>query len=203
MRRRFLLAAAALAAVAVQLPAPPASAAGDPAAMIESLGNQTLTVLRRDVPAPERLARFRMLFHRYFDVPGIARFVLGRYWRAAPPAEQQQFVNLFDKYITAAYSDRLSQYGGETLRVTGSRQIPGGALVRSEIIRPSGAPPIKVDWRLTAADGGFRISDVIVDGVSLAVTQRAEFASVIQRDGGRVTGLMRMLQEKTAAVSGE
>ncbi|HEV2303431.1 MAG TPA: ABC transporter substrate-binding protein [Stellaceae bacterium] len=202
MTRRLVLAAAIIMLAAVQLPAPRASAAGDPAAMVQSLGNQTLTVLRRDVPPAERLARFRVLFHRYFDVPGIARFVLGRYWLSASPRQREQFVNLFDEYITAAYSDRLSKYGGETLRVTGSRPGPDGALVASEIVRPSGAPSIKVDWRITNEGGKPRISDVIVDGVSLAVTQRSEFASVIQRDGGQVSGLMQLMREKTASSAG-
>jgi phospholipid transport system substrate-binding protein len=206
MTRRFLLIAAALIAAAVQLPAHRAAAATAPAAMIQSLGNQTLTVLRRDFPPAERLARFRELFRHYFDVPGIARFVLGRYWWTIGPEQQQQFVNLFDQYITSAYSERLSKYGGESLQVTSSRPFPGGVLVTSEIINPSDASraaPIKVDWRLTREDGGFRISDVMVDSVSLAVTQRAEFASVIQRNGGQVSGLMQLMQEKTEALSGE
>ena len=204
MRRRSLLVAAALVAAAVQLPALPAAAAApdDPAAMIQSLGNQTLTVLRRDFPPPERLARFRELFNRYFDVPGIARFVLGRYWQAASPEEQEQFINLFQGYVTAAYSDRLSNYGGASLQVTGTRPSPDGALVTSQIVRPTGTP-IKVDWRVVREDGGLKIADVVVDGVSLAVTQRSEFASVLQRDGGRIAGLMQLMRQKTGASATE
>ncbi len=68
----------------------------------------------------------------------------------------------------------------------------------SEIIRPNGAPPAKVDWRVTRADGAYKITDVVVEGVSMAVTQRSEFASVIQRNGGKVEGLLAMLRQKTA-----
>ena len=113
MTRRLLL-VATLIAVAAPLPAHRAAAAPEPAAMIQSLGNQTLTVLRQDFPPQERLARFRELFNRNFDVPGIARFVLGRYWRVETPEQRQQFVDLFSKYITAAYSERLSKYGGQS-----------------------------------------------------------------------------------------
>jgi hypothetical protein len=92
-------------------------------------------------------------------------------------------------------SARFAQYRGETLRVTGSRSDPEGAIVTSEIVRPDGGPPIKVDWRLSARDGLYKISDVIIDGVSMGTSERSEFASVIQRSGGQVQGLLAMMRE--------
>ena len=82
--------------------------------MITSLGNQALKVLGKNVDPNERVARFRQLFSEDFDVPGIARFVLGRYWRVATPQQQQEFVKLFTNYIALAYSDRLAEYSGES-----------------------------------------------------------------------------------------
>jgi phospholipid transport system substrate-binding protein len=183
--------------LAVVLAARPAAAAADPAAVITSLGNQALEVLGKNVAPTARVARFRQLFSQDFDVPGIARFVLGRYWRVATPQQQQEFVRLFANYIVLAYSNRLAEYSGESLKVTGSRPVPDGSLVSSQIVRPNGAPPAEVDWRLTRADGAYKISDVIVEGVSMAVTQRSEFASVIQRHGGQVEGLITALRQKT------
>jgi phospholipid transport system substrate-binding protein len=198
MRRCFLIAACFLI-LGILMPARPAAAAADPAAVITNLGNQALEVLGKNVNANTRVARFRQLFSEDFDVPGIARFVLGRYWRVATPAQQQDFVTLFANYIALAYSDRLAEYSGETLRVTGSRAAPDGSVVSSEIVRPNGAPPAKIDWLLTQHDGAYKISDVIVEGVSMAVTQRSEFASVIQRNGGQVQGLITALRQKTEA----
>ena len=86
--------------------------------------------------------------------------------------------------------------------MTGSRADQEGAIVASEIIRPSGAPPVKVEWRLTDQHGTYKIRDVAVDGISMAVTQRSEFASVIQRNGGQVQGLIAMLRDKTAGPAG-
>ena len=195
-KRRLLLVAVSLLVVAVLLPARPAAAA-DPGAVIANLGNQALEVLGKNVDPGRRLARFRQLFVADFDVPGIARFVLGRYWRLATPAQQQEFVRVFTDYIAVAYSNRLSEYSGETLRVVGSRPAPDGALVSSEIVRPNGQPPAHVEWLLTPQGGAYKISDVIVEGVSMAVTQRSEFASVIQRNGGQVQGLIMALRQKT------
>lgn len=199
MIRRWFLIGVCVLIVGILISPGRAAAAADPAAVITNLGNQALEVLGNNVDPKLRVARFRQLFSEDFDVPGIARFVLGRYWRVATEPQQQEFVKLFADYIALAYSNRLAEYSGETLRVTGSRPAPDGSVVSSEIVRPNGAPPAKVDWVLTPHDGAYKISDVVVEGVSMAVTQRSEFASVIQRNGGQVQGLITALRQKTEA----
>jgi len=140
VRRCFLTAALVLLAGALA-PAIPAEAAADPAALISNLGSQALQVLGKDVTPAQRAARFRELLRQDFDVPGIARFVLGRYWNAATEEQRAEFVKLFEDYIALAYSTRLAEYIGETFKVTGSRPDADGAIVSSQIIRPAGAPP--------------------------------------------------------------
>jgi len=195
MTRRSIL-AAALVLMAGTL-ATPVLAAADPAAMIKDLGNRALEVLGKNASPAQRVARFHELFREDFDVPGIARFVLGRYWKTSTPEQQEEFVKLFEDYIALVYSSQLAAYSGETLKVTGSRPEPEGAVVASEIVRPTGTPPVKVEWHLTDRNGAYKISDVAVDGISMAVTQRSEFAAVIQRNGGQVQGLINQLREKT------
>jgi phospholipid transport system substrate-binding protein len=195
MKRHLASIAVCLLIVAIALPARPAAAA-DPAAVITSLGNQALKVLGKNVDPNLRVARFRQLFQQDFDVPGIARFVLGRYWRLATPSQQQEFVRVFTNYIALVYANRLAEYSGETLRVTGTRTAPDGQMVSSEIIRTDRRPPARVDWLLTPHNGSYKISDVIVEGISMAVTQRSEFASVIQRNGGHIDGLITALRQK-------
>jgi phospholipid transport system substrate-binding protein len=199
MMRRWFVGGACILIVGILISARPAAAAADPAAVITSLGNKALEVLGNNVDPKLRVARFRQLFSEDFDVPGIARFVLGRYWRLATEPQQQEFVKVFADYIALAYSNRLAEYSGEALHVTGSKPAADGSVVSSEIVRPNGAPPAKVDWVLTPHDGAYKISDVVVEGVSMAVTQRSEFASVIQRNGGQVQGLITALRQKTEA----
>jgi len=196
MRRSFLTAAFVMLAGALA-PAIPAAAAADPAAVISNLGSRALEVLGKNAPQSQRVARFRELLREDFDVPEISRFVLGRYWNVATEEQRAEFVKLFEEYIALAYSTRLAEYTGETLKVTGSRPEADGAIVSSQILRPAGAAPVKVDWRLIGRNGAYKISDVSVDGISMAVTQRSEFASVIQHNGGQVQGLITMLREKT------
>ena len=198
MLRRSVLTAAVVLLAGVLAPAIPAAAAADPAAMISSLGSQALEVLGKGTSPSERVARFRELLREDFDVPGIGRFVLGRYWNTATEEQRAEFIKLFEEYIAIAYATRLAEYTGEKFKVTGSRPDSDGAIVSSQIIRPAGAQPVKVDWRLTGRSGAYKISDVSVDGISMAVTQRSEFASVIQHNGGQVQGLIAMLRERTA-----
>ena len=181
------------------LTAPRPAAAQDAGTFVASLGQQAIQVLGPSVPEAQRLARFRVLFQNDFDLPGISQFVLGRYWRVATPQEQQEFLGLFHEYLVRAYSTRLSQYAGEQFRVTGARPYGAETIVTSEILRHSGGNPIQVDWYLINAGGRFLITDVYVAGVSMKVTQRDEFAAVIQRSGGQVEGLLSQLREKLAA----
>ncbi len=178
--------------------APHSAAAQDARSFVATLGQEAIQVLGPNVPAAQRLARFRQLFHADFDVPGIGQFVLGRYWRAATPQEQQEFLGLFQEYIVRAYSARLSEYAGEPFRVLGARPNGEETIVSSEIVRSNGSP-VLVDWHLINRGGRFLITDVYVGGVSMKVTQRDEFSSIIQRNGGRVDALLAQLRQKLAA----
>jgi phospholipid transport system substrate-binding protein len=201
MLRRSILLAGFMFLVGTFAPAIPAAAAADPAAMISNLGSRALEVLGKGATQSQRVERFRELLREDFDVPGIARFVLGRYWNVATEEQRAEYVKLFEDYVAMAYATRLAEYTGETFKVTGSRPEAEGAIVSSQIVRPAGAAPVKVDWRLTGRDGKYKISDVSVDGISMAVTQRSEFASVIQHNGGQVQGLITMLRQKTAGAA--
>jgi phospholipid transport system substrate-binding protein len=173
------------------------AAAQEPRAFIARLGNEAIQVLGPGVSQQQRIARFRQLFQRDFDVPGIGQFVLGRYWRVATPEEQQEFLRLFQEYIVQSYAAQLGEYGGEPFRVIGSRPSGNETVVTSEIDRPSGSR-ILVDWYVVERGGTPKISDVYVAGVSMKVTQRDQFASVIQRNGGRVEPLLAMLRQRVA-----
>ena len=102
--------------------------------------------------------------------------------------------DLVDAYVR-------SQLSGETLKIRGSRAEESGVIVSTEMINRGGEAPIKIDWRLVTDSGVFKINDVVIEGISMMVTQRSEFASVIQRHGGQVSGLLSMMREKTKTAS--
>jgi len=196
MTRRLLLTALSVLLTLTSMPLGP-SAAADASDFMNELWRRTAEVLAKKIPPAERLARFRQLFQADFDGAEIARFVLGRYWRSASEEERQEFLKLFEDYVVYVYGTRLSDFNGETFRVRGSRTDGNGTIVSTDVFSPGATAPIKMDWRLIAENGGFKITDVIIEGISLLATQRSEFASVIQRHGGQVGGLLALMREKT------
>jgi len=199
--RRFFLTATLAAAIAS---VSGAAQAADPEAaksFVRALANEAIQVMgNKGTASPERIARFRELFKRGFDVEAIGRFVLGRYWREATEAEQQEYLRLFEDLIVATYAGRFSEYSGETLTVLDARPEEDRVLLVTSHVNRTSGPPIRLDWRIVERNGGFKIVDVVVEAVSMSVTQRSEFASVIQRGGGKVQSLIVALRDKTKSL---
>jgi phospholipid transport system substrate-binding protein len=183
--RRAVLAGLFALALLIPATAPradtgPQSGAGQ---FIANLANEALQVLAKPgMTETQREHAFDQLLSQNFDVPRIARFVLGRYWR---------------DFIVASYATRFSQYSGETVKVTGVRAETNDiSVVTSKIVHPNGEPPIDISWRVRKGPGGYKIIDVGVEGISMMLTQREEFASVIERNGGTVAGLTSAIERK-------
>jgi phospholipid transport system substrate-binding protein len=175
-----------------------ARAADDATSFVGDLGKRAIDVLTSQSAEQQREAQFRALFDEGFDVPALARFVLGPHWRTATDPQRQEFTKLFETYVVHAYTVRFNQYSNQQFKVLGNRpEGEASSLVSSQITQPNNAPPVKVDWRVAKTDHGFKITDVIVEGASMAVTEREEFASVIQRGGGQIEALLKLLREKT------
>lgn len=200
-RRLFLTCAALLAVGSRAVPSALAQSIGDKGAadFINTLGNEAInTFARKDLPRPQALARFRDLLYQGFDVPYISRWVLGKYWNQASPEQQKEYEKLFEQLIVQTYANRFIEYSGETFRIAGTKQVgESDTSVTTQIVRPNG-PPIAVDWRVRRKDNGFKIIDVAVEGVSMGVTQRQEFASVIESNGGNINGLLKALRERVS-----
>ena len=174
-------------------------AAPDPRGFVNNLGDQGIQALGPNVPQPQRIARFRDLFQSNFDVSEIGRFVIGRYWRAYTPEQQQEFLRLFQEYTAIAYAERLSQYGGAQFATTGAQTNGDETVVSSQVRRQNGQP-VEIDWHLIQQGDQFKITDVYVDRVSMKVTQRDEFAQIIQNNGGRPEALLAVLRQKLREV---
>ena len=177
----------------------PVSAA-NPAGFVKDMGDKAFASLSEaGLSDEERAARFRGLLNDAFDLPRIARFTLGRYWRTATDDEKKEFVELFEKFVIQAYTARFQDLSGKKLHVIQAREVSASqALVLSEILIP-GKPAVKINWRVRSKDEVHKIVDVMVEGISMSVTQRDEFAAVIRQTGGRVGGLIKALRRKTSS----
>jgi phospholipid transport system substrate-binding protein len=161
-----------------------AATASDPKSFIDNLGASVLDIIRSpNLSQAERRDRFLTLFSDNFDVPTIGRFVAGRYWNRASPEDQQKYLDTFRNYVAAIYADQFSHYQGEGFKTTAARQLSEGEnLVSAQIERPN-QPPISVQFRVKGSSGSFKIDDVTVENVSLIVTKRDEFSSILEQSG--------------------
>lgn len=177
--------------------ATPTSAA---AQFVQSLGDQALHLLSEtEKPLTEREAAFRELMRENIDLDTIGRFVIGKEWRAASPEQREEYQTLFGIWTVQTYSRLMFSYEGGSFRIESAR--PAGQrdiLVTTDVRQPSGQS-VKAGWRLRRQEDGFKIIDVLVEGVSMAATQRSEFDALIRRQG--LTGLIETLRAKVSSFS--
>ena len=158
---------------------------------------RVLTLLSdKSMSESERIKTFRGVVDQIADVPRITRFVLGKYARTATPAQRQQFDPLFRTYAQDVYESRLSEYHGETIRVDGSIvRNPGDVIVNSTVMGGKVGKPSHVGWRVMNSGSGWKIVDVEVSGVWVAITQQQDFVSTIDNAHGDVGVLIAQLQK--------
>jgi phospholipid transport system substrate-binding protein len=170
----------------------PAVAAKQAENKINALGDQAISALESEADDAERARVFDRILNENFDMDTIARFSLGRYWAVATDAEKKRYTKLFKDMIVDVYSKRFEDYSGQKFDVKGSKPVGRkDIIVNSSIVSQNGQPPVRVDWRLRNE----KIIDVVVEGVSMSVTQRSEFNSIIQRNGGKVSALIEHLEK--------
>ncbi|MCR9174875.1 MAG: ABC transporter substrate-binding protein [Alphaproteobacteria bacterium] len=179
----------------------PASATETAKDFVNTLAEKALAIAQADAPPEEQRAEFSKLLDSFFDMPGIAEFLAGRYWRTASEDDRKAYFEAFHASIVNTYTNRFGDYSGQQLNVTGSREDGRFVLVNSEIVAPGGqTQPVKVDWRLLPVDGSFKVVDVVIEGVSMSVTQRQEYTALIQSNGGKLAALTEALDQKNSRV---
>ncbi len=169
---------------------------------IRTFANRAInTMTTEDQTMEMRRDAFRSLFREGFAINGIARFVLGRYWRRASEDDRTEYLALFEDVIVKTWADQFSSYSGETFSVQTAVDVPSAyeaenvAIVRS-LFFSNPQRPIRIDWRVASRDNVYKITDVMVEGVSMANTHRDEFASVIRNNSGQINALLEILRKK-------
>lgn len=155
----------------------------------------------KDITPGQREKLFGELLRQNFALDSISKWVLGRYWRKATPNERDRYRALFEKLLVKTYARRFGEYTNERLEIdSATNRGKGKAIVHSQLVRGEGIPSIRIEWRISFPGGRYKITDIVVEGVSLAQTQRSEFGSVIRRSGGKISGLITALEDKTSAI---
>ncbi len=171
--------------------------ARDPGEFMMSLNKVTVDLFKNaSLEHKEKERRFRALALKSFDIPKISKFVLGRNWRDATPAQRDEFISIFGEVNLQRFMPLFTEYSDQKFEVTGVRtdtDKPALFFVSSTLTRAEGEPA-KVEWRIARQGDRFRILDVVAEGVSMVLTLRKEYGTVVKKSG--VDGLIAQLREK-------
>ncbi len=197
-----LVGAALPVGVARSQSSPIAVSTGAPGAttVVTDFSDRTLEMLEdKALTRAGRERSFRSVLEADFDFQTISRFVLGRYWQTASEPERQAFSAVFKDYVVQSYSSLFDGFGVKHLRVTGERaEGTMTTIVRTDVTRSNSTTSTKVDWRVLKLGDGYKIIEVIVEGVSVSMAQRQEVASIMDRNGQQIADLIAQIHEKTA-----
>ena len=197
---------AAIGAMALAGPARAGSFDAEATRFVGSLGART-AVLVDNEDAISEAERARKLFgfvDNVVDIPAIAKFTMGRYWRRASQQQRAEFKKLFRGYVAYSVADRIKALAGASIKV--QKVVPVKASKAKDVlvicrIDIGRGRSLAVVWRVRKTEAGPRLVDVIVDGISMAVVQREEFASVIRAQDGNIGSFLTALREKTGGAA--
>lgn len=165
-------------------------------AFVSTEANRALQILGSGEGVGQKKQQFRAFVDQVADVPRITDFVLGKYRRSITPSQLQDFSAAFRDYANGVYESRLGQYRGQGLRVTGSIvRKPGDVVVSSEVTGKNAQP---VQWRVVRSGSGWRVVDVNVAGIWLALTEQQDFVSTLDNHHGDIGFLAQQLRTQTA-----
>jgi phospholipid transport system substrate-binding protein len=199
-RRSFTMTLAATLPLGAFLAAAPGALADDfsaASAMIRSTGNTMVSIINASGSPAQKQAAFQKLVSDNVDVDGVARFVIGRFWRVATPGQQQDYMQTFRQLLVFAVTGQTSSFQGATFAVGNASQQPVGIVVPTTVNVP-GKPPSTVQWVVATVNGQPKIIDIIAEGTSLRLTERNDYAGVISQHGGQIQPLIDAMRSQLA-----
>ena len=155
-------------------------------------------IINADVSQAEKNKRFEKLFNNALDTQFIGQFVLGRYWRTATPTQREEFIKAYRDLMTQTWSKRFDEFKGREFIFKGTNKSNSDnqVFVVSEVPMNEGQPA-KVLWRVKQTGDSFKIVDIVIENVSLAITARNEYTAYIKKSPDGVDGLIANLRQKS------
>ena len=173
------------------------SQAKDPSDLINDIVNEASSILKSSDPVESKIIKLNDIAERSVDISGIGMYALGKHKKSMSEDEKTKYNKLFKSYFLKSFSSRLVDYTDPKINVISQKKINEKyTIVNSILEATSKRPQVKIDWRIyTKNPEKPLIRDLIVEGLSLARTQKEEFNSVIQNNDGDLNSLFKTLEE--------
>ena len=171
----------------------------EPDIFVQSTVNRASEALNNKYSKEEKIEKLKMIASETVDIRGIGFYTLGSYRKTITDDQKKIYKDLFRKYFLKTFSSRLAEYSNPEIQVDTKKKLNENyTMVLSTLVATDQRPAIKIDWRIyTKNPENPLIRDLIIEGLSLARTQKEEFSSIIQNNNGDINALFKMLKEFT------
>lgn len=194
MMKRLIAAAVMCAALAAPAHAGDVNGAKT---FVNTVATQVIDIVKKPTSKDLQQAELMGLIDGWVDIDFVAKFVLGKHWRTASETQRTDYLNAYRPFLKKNYVSRLTRYSGQTFKLgTARADSDGSYVVNMDIVDPSGTNVVMV-YRVVEAGKHYRISDIVVEGVSLLSTQRSEFNSIVTSKG--LDHLIAALKKRASA----
>lgn len=201
--RRLMIAATAFGLMVGGLGAAPAAKAVEVEAaktLVMKVSDQLIKLVSSNKPEAQKRTEFEQILTDSAAISDIAAVAIGRTYKTMSDSQKSDYEAAFTDYLARAYMKRLNGYQGETLELNGVEDAgKRGVYVKTYVKRPTtNEPPLEVEWRILDRNGPPQVFDISIEGVSLVVTQRNEFTSLLESYNGDVDKFIARLEQETA-----
>ena len=169
----------------------------EPDVFVQSTVNRASKLLAENISKDQKIEKLKLIAKETVDIIGIGFYTLGSKRKNLNDKDKIQYIKLFEKYFLISFSSRLAEYTNPEIEVTNKEKLSENyTIVNSTLKATSERPEIKIDWRIYTKDpDNPLIRDLIIEGLSLARTQKEEFASILNSNNGDIKALFKVLEE--------
>ena len=169
----------------------------EPDVFVQSTVNRASQVLSKNVSKEEKMNELKIIAKETVDIKGVGYYSLGSVRKTLNDSQKEKYLNLFENYFLKSFSSRLSEYTNPEIDVMSKEVLSTNyTIVKSILVATENRPEVKIDWRIyTKNSENPLIRDLIIEGLSLARTQKEEFASILSSNNGDINALFKTLEE--------
>ena len=168
-----------------------------PDIFVQSTVNRASQILSENISKEEKMTKLKMIAKETVDIKGVGFYSLGSKRKSLNEKQKKIYSDLFEKYFLKSFSSRLAEYTNPQIEVKNKEILNKNyTIVKSVLISTSERPEVSIDWRIYTKDSNNPlIRDLIIEGLSLARTQKEEFASILNSNNGDIDTLFKALEE--------
>ena len=169
----------------------------EPDVFVQSTVNRASQILVDNFSKEEKIEKLKNVAKETVDIRGIGFYAIGSYRKNMSDDQKKEYDDLFEKYFLQTFSSRLAEYSNPEIEVNSKKKLNKNyTMVTSILVATEQRPKVNIDWRIyTKNPDDLKIRDLIIEGLSLARTQKEEFASIIESNGGDINALLASLKE--------